>query len=430
VAVGLPLLNLFLDGNGEALAAGAPIPTRFGTWFWGCGINHARFFPDKVGTDYDLKPELSPIGPYKNKVTVFSGFNVALGGRPNLPHWSGIMGTLTGTIPTRGGMDGGATEAPTMDTLIADVIGTRTRFKSLELACTGNSGVSYSMRAGSTVNPSEVDPINLYKRLFGAEFKDPNAADFKPDAEIMLRKSVLSTIKEDRDALMRSAGAADRARMDQYFTSVREMEQQLGTMLQKPAPMQACVIAKEPGKAELGPTWEVATKTHDLMVQMAVIALACDQTRVFNIALSRAASNLRRAGEAVAFHELTHEEPIDPKLNYQPKSTFFMERSMEAFAALLKAMDEVKEGAGTLLDHSLVFATSESNYAKLHTLDSMPILVAGSANGKWKQGQHVIGKGDPTTRVGLTVQQALGIPVSTWGTGAMQTSRPISEVLA
>src|SRR5580704_18410787 len=91
VTVALPLLDCFLDGNGEALASGAPIPVRFGTWFWGCGINAARWFPDKLGADYDIKDELQPIGPYKNKVNVFSGFNCILGGKPNLNHWSGIM---------------------------------------------------------------------------------------------------------------------------------------------------------------------------------------------------------------------------------------------------------------------------------------------------------------------------------------------------
>jgi hypothetical protein len=88
----------------------------------------------------------------------------------------------------------------------------------------------------------------------------------------------------------------------------------------------------------------------------------------------------------------------------------------------------VKEGNGTLLDHSLVLATSESNYAKIHSIESLPIMVAGSAGGKWRSGQHVIGKGDPSSRVGLTIQQALGMPVSSWGDGAMKTSKPISEV--
>jgi hypothetical protein len=430
VTVGLPLLDCFLDGHGEALASGAPIPTRFGTWFWGCGINSARWIPDKVGADYDLKDELKPIGPYKEKVTVLSGFNCVLGGRPNLAHWSGVMATFAGTAPTQGGMGSGATDLPTIDCLISDAIGTSSRFRSLEVACTGQSGVSYSMRAGTTVNPSEVDPVNLYRRIFGPDFKDPNAAEFTPDPAIMLRQSVLTSVKDERDELMRRVGAADRARVDQYFTALRQMEQQLGQMLEKPAPAEACVVSKEPAQTELGPTWDMAMKSHDLLGQLLVMALVCNQTRVFNIALSSAASNLRRAGSAISFHELTHEEPTDEKLGYQPKATFFMEKSMETFASLLKMMDAVKEGNGTLLDHSLVLATSESNFAKIHSIDNLPIMVAGLGGGKWKAGQHIVGKGDPSSRVGLTIQQALGMPVSSWGDAAMQTSKPITEVLA
>ena len=103
---------------------------------------------------------------------------------------------------------------------------------------------------------------------------------------------------------------------------------------------------------------------------------------------------------------------------------------METLASMLKMMDGVKEGAGTLLDNSLVLATSESNFAKIHSVDNLPILVAGSAGGRWKQGQHISGNGDPSSRVGLTIQQALGIPVTEWGGGAMRTAKPIGEVIA
>ena len=96
---------------------------------------------------------------------------------------------------------------------------------------------------------------------------------------------------------------------------------------------------------------------------------------------------------------------------------------------MLKMMDSVKEGDGTLLDHSLVLATSESNYAKIHSLDSLPIMVAGTAGGKWRSGQHIIGKGDPSSRVGLTIQQVLGMSVDSWGAAAMKTSKPISEAI-
>ena len=159
------------------------------------------------------------------------------------------------------------------------------------------------------------------------------------------------------------------------------------------------------------------------------MALACNQTRIFHVAMSIAVSNLRKAGSAVAFHELTHEEPLDEKLGYQPEATFFMEKNMEALATFLRLMDSVKEGNGTLLDHSLVLALSESGFAKWHTLESLPMIVAGSAGGKWRTGQHITGKGDPTSRVGLTIQQVLGMPVGSWGAQNMATSKPISEVL-
>lgn len=431
VTVGLPVLDLFLDGNGEAMAAtGAPVPTRFGTWFWACGVNEKRFFPDQTGTDFVFKDETLPLTPHKDKVTVFSGFNVILDGQPNLTHWSGVMGALGGTVPNRGGNGVGSAMASTLDCLVADQIAAGTRFKSLQMACTGKSNVSYSMRAGNTVNPSDVDPINVYRRLFGPQFQDPNSGTFTPDPAIMVQQSVLSSVKESRQALMRTVGNADRARLEQYFTSLREVEQQLEVQLQPPAPAKACIVPKEPEPVELGTTWEDATRMHDSLTDLLVMALACNQTRVFHVALSAAVSNLRKAGQSVALHELTHEEPIDAELGYQIETTFFLERSMGVFASLLDKLDAVPEGNGTLLDHSLILALSESNLAKLHTLESLPMVVAGKAGGRWKAGQHIAGKGDTTSRVGLTLQQAMGMPVGEWGTGPNATSKTISEVMA
>lgn len=430
VTVALPVLDCMLDINGEAMAAtGAPIPTRFGTWFWACGINEKRFYPDKTGTDFVFKEETQALTPHKDKLTVFSGFNALLDGQPNLTHWSGVMCALGGSTPSQGGNGVGRAQADTLDVLVADHIARGTRFKSMQLACTGQSGVSYSMRAGNTVNPSEVDPVSLYRRLFGPEFQDPNAATFKPDPNLMVQQSVLAAVAGQRAELMRYVGASDRARLDQYFTSVREMEHQLEVQLQPPARADACVVPKAPEALQPGSTWEDATQMHDRLTDLLVMALACNQTRVFHLALSAAVSNLRKAGQSVALHELTHEEPIDPKLGYQIETTFFLERCMGVFASLLGKLDAIKEGDGTLLDHSLILALSESNLAKLHTLESLPMIVAGRGGGKWKAGQHIDGKGDSVTRVGLTLQQAMGLPVGAWGTGANATSRAVSEVL-
>jgi uncharacterized protein DUF1552 len=429
VTVALPLLDCFLDGNGQAFASGAPLPTRFGVWFWGCGVDATRWFPDKAGADYDVKAELAPIAPFKKKVSVFSGFNAILGGQPDFMHWTGAMGTLAAAAPSKGGVGVGSTDAPTIDCLVSDAIGSGTRFRSLEAACTGNPSVSYSMRTGATVNPAEVDPIKLYERLFGPEFRDPNAAEFKPDPSIMVRQSVLSSIKDERAKLMRTVGANDRARVEQYFTTVREMEQQLALQLERPAPLEACVKPNPPGRVELGTIWDVAVKTHRALAPLLVAALACNQSRVFSLAFTSAVSTLRIPGQPLAHHNLTHVEPVDPKLGYQPQAAFFIEGCMREFAAFLQMLDSVKEGSGTLLDHSLILATSDTNSAKVHSIDSLPILVAGSGSGKWRSGLHIVGKGDPSSRVGLTIQQALGMPVQSWGLGAMKTSKTINEVL-
>jgi Protein of unknown function (DUF1552) len=431
VTVGLPILDFFLDGNGEAMAAtGARIPTRFGTWFWACGVNEARFFPDQVGTDFTFKTETLALAPHKDKLTVFSGFNALLDGQPNLTHWSGVMCALGGTTPSVGGNGVGSAPASTLDCLVADYIAAGTRFKSLQVACTGQASVSYSMRAGNTVNPSEIDPLALYTRIFGPGFQDPNSGTFKPDPEVMVQQSVLAAVKDSRVDLMKQVGAADRARLDAYFTSLRDVEHQLAVQLQPPARADACVVPKKPDELAPGTTWESATNMHDKLTDLLVMALACNQTHVFHVALSQATSNLRKAGQSVALHELTHEEPIDPKLGYQIEATFFLERVMGLYASLLTKLDNVKEGNGTLLDHSLILATSEANLAKLHTLESLPMVVGGTAGGRWKAGQHIAGKGDSVTRVGLTIQQALGMPVGTWGTGGNETSKTIGEVMA
>ncbi len=108
VSVGLPLFDCFLNGNGTALAQGSPLPVRFGTWFWGCGMNPDRWVPTTEGADYELSPELEAIAPVREHISVLSGFNTVLDGRPNLPHWTGVMATLTGSVPERRARGAGA----------------------------------------------------------------------------------------------------------------------------------------------------------------------------------------------------------------------------------------------------------------------------------------------------------------------------------
>ncbi|MFT4025513.1 MAG: DUF1552 domain-containing protein [Novosphingobium sp.] len=427
IAVGVPLLDAFLDVNGTAMAAtGAPVPIRFGTWFWGLGVNPNRFFPKGTGENYDLPPELMPLKALQKKISVFKQFNVPLDGAPNLPHATGGPAVRTGrAILAQGGLPG-----ESIDVTISDLIGKRTRFSSLEVASSGGAANSLSGRGGGNLNPSEATPTGLYARIFGTGFKDPNSATFTPDPQVMARRSVLSAVTEQRQALEKAVGAADKQKLDQYFTSVRQLENQLDVELTKPEPLQACVVPKSVSDMPVNAEIDTVMKNHELMTSLLVMALACDQTRVFNMMFNNGASSLTKPGSTITHHQLTHEEVLDTTLGYQPSATFFLTKIMEAWVSFATALDSIKEGDRTLLDNSLVLAHSETEFAKFHTIDNLPMLLAGSAGGKVKSGICIDGKGSPISRVGLTIQQAMGVSVDRWGTKSMETNRTITEIMA
>ena len=240
----------------------------------------------------------------------------------------------------------------------------------------------------------------------------------------MMQKSVLSAVAEDRQRVMQNLSASDRARMDQYFTSVRQTELQMEAELQRPN-IEAKVSIPEAPSGDLvannaWPNLQVATP---LMARLGAIALATDQTRVFNLSVSAPQNQMFVPGDPLGFHQSTHEEPVDPKLGYQPRVAQYNIESMQLFAALLKELDAIQEGDGTLLDHSLVMAFTDQSYARIHSVDGLPILVAGGASGRMKTGYHIAGDNSPVSRVGLTLQKALGVSVDSWGKDSLQSGR-------
>jgi hypothetical protein len=427
IAVGLPYLDLFLNDNGDALAAtGAPLPRRFGTWFWGCGMNPARWNPVEPGRDFALPAELLPIEAVREHVSVLSGFNVVLDGETNLVHRTGVIGTLCGGAPPSKTENNG----PTLDVLISDVIGSETRFKSLEMAATGVATDTYSRRSEDAKNASETTPLSLYTRIFATGFSDPNAGEFVPDPKMMLRRSVLSVVGEDRKRLESKLGARDRARLDEYFTSLRQLERQLELQLSAPPPLEACSPPDPPLEGPVSRDVAHVRANHDAMAEVLALALACDQTRVFNMVFSEGASQLHMPGSSDTHHTLTHEEARDSTLGYQVEATQFVIHSMEAWATFVATLSAVPEGDGSLLDNCAILAHSETSDANSHSVTGLPMMVAGGGGGRLRPGVHVFGAGAPSTRVGLTLQQVMGLNQASWGMKANQTSRPITEILA
>lgn len=432
VSMGLPLLDCFSNEHGTALAQGAPLPLRFGSWMWGCGMNPDRWTPSSEGPGFELPIELQALdrelasgGKLRDQVSVLSGFDVHLDGRPNFPHTAGLMGTLTGSLP----LQDYTVPAPTLDTIIAAEIGGSTRFRSLEMSCTGNPNQAYSYESQSVFNAPEISPMAMYTRVFGPEFADPNAGPFTPDPRVMLRQSVLSAVKSDRDRLLQRVGAHDKDRLDQYFTSVRQLEQQLDILLAGPPALDSCSRAPAPGAESLGAEVGQSVSTNQLMASLLSFALACDQTRVFSMMFSDRISGLRQPGSSSQHHQLTHDEVLDPDIGYQPEATQFVFASMEAWADFVERLAAIPEGDGTLLDNCLVFAHSDTSLAKIHGITGIPMMIAGRAGGAVKPGVHVAGATSPTTRVGLTIQQVMGLNTESWGSRSMEATQPVSEIL-
>jgi len=242
---------------------------------------------------------------------------------------------------------------------------------------------------------------------------------------------VLSAVMDQTKSLGPKIGTEDRARLDQYFTSLREIEHQLDQQLTKPEPIAACKALGEPKNGiKTGSDTEATAVRHKLLTDLAVMAAACDQTRVVNMAYSVGLANTTKAGYEKPHHTSTHEELIDDSVGYQPTVSWFTRRAMDNWAYFVQAFSKIKEGDGTLLDNSLLFANTDHSFARAHSIDGLPMFTAGRAGGRMKTGIHVNGDNTTVVRLGYTILRTMGVDVQSWGTKSNKTSQEIGEILA
>ena len=426
VTVGLPFLNCFLDNNGTALADGKPMPIRFGTWVWGLGVNRAAFVPKKAGTGYELPDEIACLKPVQNKFSVITELMAYRDSYENFCHYTGWVATRSGSAPAQ------RTERPgeTIDVTVANKIGRSTRFKMLTVTAQGDNRQSLSYEGQTSVIAPEFSEIGFYQRLFGPGFQDPNLPTFTPDPQTMLRKSVLSGVTDDVKELTNYVGAEDKARLEQYFTGVRELERQLQQQLTKPEPIPTCTTGKAPEKdLPAGIEVEQLAKRHAIMTDILVLGMACDQTRVFNMFYSPAQADTTKKGYDKPHHTCSHEEPVDPVLGYQKTASWFAARAMESWLYFIQAFDKFKEGDRSLLDNTLIMGHSDQGLARIHSIDQMGMFLAGSAGGKIKNGYHIPGNNRTVTQVGFTAMKIMGLDIPSWGTKSNLTTKEIGEVM-
>jgi hypothetical protein len=426
VTVALPFLNCFLNENGTALANGAAIPQRFGTWQWGLGMSEAIFVPKKTGPNFDLPPEIAPLKPIQQHINLFTNFRCFKDAAPNLCHHTGWVILRSGIAPLTPQNHPGET----IDVTISKKIGSATRFRNLAATATGDVRDTFSYENGNTVTTPEWSPLRFYQRLFGKDFQNPNAPAFTPDPRVMVRKSVLSGVMDDTHALNKELGAEDRARMDQYFTGLRDLERRFDLQLTKPEPIAAChPVAAIKEDAPAGLDADLVSQRHRMMTDLMLMAVACDQARVFNMFYAAAFSGTTRKGYDKPHHTATHEEAVDQSQKCQPHVSWYTKRAMEEWAYYVGALEKIKEGAGTMLDNVFIYATTDQSFAKIHAIEGIPMFTAGRAGGRLKTGLHIDGGGSPGTRLGLTAMRLMGLDVSSWGDQSNNTSKEVAEIL-
>jgi hypothetical protein len=417
VWLGLPMLESMMSSR--AWACGGGLPKRFGLFFWGNGNRPDRWTPRGTGSGdaWTLSDGLAPLARHKDVLCVPTGLSIRIPNR--FPHGSGIGGMLAGAPLASEPID--SIMAPTIDQLVAAGIGRDTLYPSLQTSATNYSGLSYS--GPNARHPAEFDPHALYRRLFGDTFVEPGG-EALVDPRIGLRRSVLDAVGEDVSALQRRLGAADRARLEQHLTGVRELETRLARLEEDPPNLEACSRPGEPLPAypdEAGRP-QIAAR-NKAMAELLAMAFACDQTRVFGHYINEPVSDVLFPGAPAGHHSLTHDEPGD-----QPEVHAIAVFCVERFADLLDSLRAIPEGGGTLLDSCLVMCTTEVSLGRTHSLDDMPVVLAGSACGAIRQDFHHAANGANASSVLLTILRAMDIVAAEVGVDEGRVTDSLTEV--
>ena len=404
VAIGLPVLECFLNESGTALAGETSFPKRFGLFFWGNGTLPHLWTPEGVGQgdEWQLSEQLASLLPVKDRISVLSGFEVRVNNE--IPHYSGAAGFLSGHAPL--GEEGDNTfAAPSIDQVIAAEVGGQTLYRSIEFGAYPGGGLSYN--GPNSVNPPESSPYLMFERLFGTGFVVPGD-DPVIDPRLGLRRSVLDAVLDQTHELRARVGASDAARLDQHLSGIRDLELRLARMQENPANLESCSLPSTPPTDDAIGT---LSERHRLLVDLAVMSFACDQTRVWSDLFTHPVHNFVFPGTDAGQHQLTHDE-LDP----QPMVNDTVKQAVDEFRYLVEALSAIPEGDATLLDHCAILGTSDVSLGRVHALDEFPIITAGSCGGALKTGIHYRSETrESASAVMLSIVRAMGINAASFG---------------
>ena len=398
VTLSLPLLDYFLP-RARAGEKAAAVPRRMVCLCTPLGLHPDNFFPEAAGKDYALSTYLELLKDYRDDFTVISGLSHA-GMSSGFAHQASAS-FLTGAP---GAGRPGFRNAVSLDQFAADHIGSQTRFPSLALSAEG-SGLSWT-RTGALV-PAATSPSRVFARLFLEGRADEVRSQVR---RLEDGRSILDDVRGEANRLRSDLGTDDRDKLDEYLTSVRELEQRL---------LKDEGWAKTPKpKVDAQPPTDIPNMADligrsKLLFDLTHLALQTDSTRLITIMLAGTTYVPPIPGVTLGHHDLSHHGKDPGKL--EQLKTVELE-TMKTLRDLLAKLKQTQEGDANLLDRTTVFLGSNLGDGSSHSVRNLPVLLAG---GGFKHGQHLPfdpQNPPPLCNLYVSMLQRLGIEADKFGT--------------
>jgi hypothetical protein len=376
------------------------------------GVLPKPFFPQTTGRDYQLSPYLSALAEFRSDFTVFSGLS-----HPSVEGGHSTENCfLTGA---RGPTKSGFRNTISLDQFAAEKLGQSTRFATLNLGVNiDKANRSLSWTRDGVLLPAEDSAPALFRRMF---VQGDKAEVERQLHRLEERGSILDTLLDDTKQYSRALGRDDRARLDQYLTSVREVEQRLhiaGEWEQRPKP-----AANGPEPADIQDK-KLFFEKFDLMLAMAQLALESDSTRIVTLMVDAFATpvfSLHPGQDTTdGYHNLSHHGQAAGKLRQLDDAD---RQQMALLQKLLRRLAEKKESGQRLLDRTMVLYGSNMGDSNTHDNTNLPILLAG---GGFQHGQHIAFRRDnnaPLSNLFVTMLQRMGVEAESFAssTGPIDT---------
>jgi hypothetical protein len=400
VALALP----FLEGLVPAGTRGEPaVKRRLVAINLGLGFLPTHFFPATPGRNYELTRYLDVVRDFRGQLTVISGTS-----HPHVDGGHHAERSFLTTAPHPGSPS--FRNSISFDQVAAERIGLQTRYASFVLT-TGNLGLSWS-RSGVEI-PAIASPSALFARMFleGTERERAQTRRW-----LRQGRSVLDVTLESARDLEKTLGPRDRERLDQYLTAVRETETRLRLAQEwedRPRPR---TNARPP--TDIEDLADVVGRTR-LLYDMIHLALESDSTRIITLSQPLSAPAPPIEGVTQGYHNLSHHGRDPGKI---AELTLIEMEQMKAFRDFLARLHAARDGAGTLLDHTMVLLGSNLGNASSHSNENLPILLAG---GGFRHGQHLsfdAARNAPLANLFVSMLQRLGLEVDRFASGTTTLS--------